>query len=308
MSSSASKPSLVRSSCRPVLSISRSTSFSPLIVGSDETRKLISLPAGEANLDRAVLRQAPLGDVERGHDLDARGERRLEAGRRLHDVVEDAVDAEADAEVVLEGLDVDVARPPLDRVGHQRVDELDERSFLRRALQLGEVDRFLVAHDLEAALAVEVPSAHRLRFSRARCSGGRLPSGIPACGREHDADVAACQELALVERRRDSKDPPSPSVSVDPVRLIGSTSCLRASGCGNQREHLRQRLDAQRIDDRKSVLLVKIRGDDLRPSHEPEPHQRRGELPAVPFADQASAAASCSEVITERRTQKLAEA
>ena len=37
-----------------------------------ETRKSISLPLAELELDAAVLRQAALGDVELGHDLEAR--------------------------------------------------------------------------------------------------------------------------------------------------------------------------------------------------------------------------------------------
>ena len=64
----------------------------------------------DLQLDAAVLGQAALGDVELRHDLDARGDRVLELHRRLHDLVEHAVDAVADAERLLVGLDVDVRR------------------------------------------------------------------------------------------------------------------------------------------------------------------------------------------------------
>ena len=77
------------------------------------------LAGAELELDAAVLRQAPLGDVERRHDLDARGDGVLELERRLHDLFEHAVDAVADAEHLLEGLEVDVAGAPLDGAGRE---------------------------------------------------------------------------------------------------------------------------------------------------------------------------------------------
>ncbi len=90
----------VMSSISLSLSSRRMTIFSPNSVGRHETRKSISLVravVAEADLDAAVLRQALLGDVELRHDLDARGDRVAELHRRRHDVVEDAVDAVADA-------------------------------------------------------------------------------------------------------------------------------------------------------------------------------------------------------------------
>ena len=65
------------------------------------------------DLDAAVLRKTLLGDVQLGHDLDAGRDRVAELHRRLHHVVEDAVDAEPDPELLLVRLDVDVARPLL---------------------------------------------------------------------------------------------------------------------------------------------------------------------------------------------------
>ncbi len=228
---------------------------------------------------RAVLRQAPLRDVERGHDLDARGERRLEARRRLHDVVEDAVDAEADSQIVLEGLDVDVARSALDRVGHQRVDELDERRLLGCPLQRGEIEGVFGPEDLDAAFAIEVGERFVVRL------GAGVVVAVDclldaARGREHDADVAARQELTLVEpaevggirhRQRERR-----AREADRQHLVLAGERMR-----DQREHLGQRLDAQRIDDRKPVLLVEVSGEVVF-RHEAEADQRGGELPAVP--------------------------
>ena len=51
---------------------------SPWIIGMTETRTSISRPR-HAELDAAVLRQALLGDVQPGHDLEAADDRRLEA-------------------------------------------------------------------------------------------------------------------------------------------------------------------------------------------------------------------------------------
>ena len=49
---------------------------------------------------------------------------------RAHDLVQHAVDAEPDPQVVLGRLDVDVGRAVLHRLGDQQVDELDDRRVL----------------------------------------------------------------------------------------------------------------------------------------------------------------------------------
>ena len=73
--------------------------------------------------------------------------------RRLHDLVEHAVDAEADAEHLLVRLDVDVARALADGVGQERVHQADDRRLLGGALELLEVDLVLVADDLDVLVA-----------------------------------------------------------------------------------------------------------------------------------------------------------
>ena len=71
---------------------------------------------GDLDLEASVLRLALLGDVHGvGHDLDARDHAVLHPLGRIHDLVEHAVDAVADAQALLEGLDVDVRRAALDR-------------------------------------------------------------------------------------------------------------------------------------------------------------------------------------------------
>ena len=107
----------------------------------------VDLLAVHAQPDAAVLRQAALGDVEVGHDLHARDDRRREPARRRLDLVQHAVDPVADDEPVLERLDVDVRRPRFERVGDDERDEPDDRRLGREVLQLLDVrvERELVA-------------------------------------------------------------------------------------------------------------------------------------------------------------------
>ena len=75
-------------------------------VGMVATRKSIVL-AVDRDADAAVLRQPPLGDIEAGHDLDARDDRAAMCGGGVCRPRQHAVDAEADGKAALEGLDVD---------------------------------------------------------------------------------------------------------------------------------------------------------------------------------------------------------
>ena len=167
------------------------TIFSPKSVGSTETRKSISFGHAvlvEADLDAAVLRQALLGDVELRHDLDARRDRVAELHRRAHDVVENAVDAVADAQLLLVRLDVDVARALLNRRHQHDVDQPhDRRLFALLGERLG-ADLLQLLEHLDVVGAVErrlqflePPAGHleRARPRTAGAAGERLaaPSG-----------------------------------------------------------------------------------------------------------------------------------
>ncbi len=89
--------------------------------------------AVDHQLDAAVLRQAPLGDVEVRHDLDAADDRQREVLRRRDHLVEDAVDAVAHLELVLERLEVDVGGLVLDRLEQHEVEQPDDLVVLGRA-------------------------------------------------------------------------------------------------------------------------------------------------------------------------------
>ena len=104
-------------------------------------------PASHLQLEPAVLRHPPLGDVELGQNFDARGERRLHLERRPHDLEQGAVDAVAHPDLVLERLDVNVAGAPAHRVGQQAVDQLDHRRVVD--LRLGGGLVLLLLDDLD---------------------------------------------------------------------------------------------------------------------------------------------------------------
>jgi hypothetical protein len=76
--------------------------------------------------DAPVLGQAPLGDVQLGHDLDAGGEGGLQPPGRGLLVVQQPVDAVAHAQAVLEGLDVDIGGVGGQRPVDQEIDQSDD--------------------------------------------------------------------------------------------------------------------------------------------------------------------------------------
>ena len=98
--------------------------------GGDDGDADVDVLPGELDPDPAVLGESLFGDVEAGHDLHARYDARLEPLGRLYDLVEHAVDPEAHRQLPLEGLDVDVAGPLLDRLEQERVHQADDRGLV----------------------------------------------------------------------------------------------------------------------------------------------------------------------------------
>jgi len=95
--------------------------------------------AQHAEFDATVLGEPPLGDVQFGHELDAGDDRRLEMLRRRFDVVEDAVDAKPDLELLLEGFHVDVAGAALHGLLEEQVDQTDDRRLRGQILEVLDV-------------------------------------------------------------------------------------------------------------------------------------------------------------------------
>ncbi len=104
--------------------------------------------AGDDQLDAAVLRHASLGDVEIGHDLDSGADGVGDVPRRRHHLVQHAVDAVAHLELVLEGLEVDVAGLVLDRLQQHKVEQLLDRVGVGDLAEFVEVDTVAAAFEL----------------------------------------------------------------------------------------------------------------------------------------------------------------
>ena len=77
--------------------------------------------------DAAVLGHAPLGNVEIGHDLDARRDGKGQMPRRRHHLEEHAVGPETNLELALERFEVQVAGMVLDGHEQHHVEQFADR-------------------------------------------------------------------------------------------------------------------------------------------------------------------------------------
>ena len=91
----------------------------------------IDAAARDLLLNATVLRQAAFGDIHVRHDLDARNHREREMPRRRRHFVKRAVHAVTNFELVLERLEMNVARPVLDRLVQNQIDETNDRRRVR---------------------------------------------------------------------------------------------------------------------------------------------------------------------------------
>ena len=95
---------------------------------------------GEPHFDAAVLRHAPLGDIEPRHDLEAGDDLDRQLHRRQGDLFQHAVDARADAKHFLVGLEMDVRAALFDGIEQDFIDEADDR----RVLDIVAAERFRI--------------------------------------------------------------------------------------------------------------------------------------------------------------------
>eukprot|EP01035_Chromulina_nebulosa_P041508 gene41508-56148_t len=116
----------------------------------------IDLGVLDTDLDAAVLRETFFRDIEVREDLHARDDRGLEAFdlRGHRHLLENAVDAVADAQFVLEGLEVHVGGAQLDRVLEDLIDETDDRRVLGGLIEIV-IGAAVLIDDLQAGLVVE---------------------------------------------------------------------------------------------------------------------------------------------------------
>ena len=94
------------------------------------------------DLDAAVLREPSLGDIQLGHQLDARNNGGLQFARRRALTRQHAIDAVADAKLFFERLDVDVAGALLDRLPDHGVHQPDHGRFTGHVAEVFEILRF----------------------------------------------------------------------------------------------------------------------------------------------------------------------
>ena len=76
--------------------------------------------------------------------------------------LQDSVNPEPHADFFFVGLDVDVARAALDRVGQDQVHQLDDGSFLGRAFQLGEVHFLFLGGEFQVRVFLAGEVLHHL--------------------------------------------------------------------------------------------------------------------------------------------------
>ena len=86
--------------------------------------------------DPAVLRQAALGDVEFGHDLDAADHRRGQVGRRALALFQHAIDAVAHLQPIFERFDMDVGRAQFHCALDHQVHQPDHRRLRGQVAQV----------------------------------------------------------------------------------------------------------------------------------------------------------------------------
>ncbi len=107
----------------------------------------VDRPAAHGEADTAVLGDAPLGDVEVGHDLEPGDDAGLEPLGDGHDLVQHAVVPEPDQKVPCLGLKMDIRRPFVGRSREHAVDQLDDRGGLDLLADVAHVvdDRIVLA-------------------------------------------------------------------------------------------------------------------------------------------------------------------
>ena len=181
--------------------------------------------AADGQLDAAVLRQAALGDVEVGHHLDAGGDGERQVPRRRNHFEQHAVGLDADAELVLERLEVQVAGVVLDRQQQHHVQQLADRGAVGQGLDVGQVDRPVRLERLRPLL----PARRRPPASSTMLSTLSLLSRVVALERLHassvsvgddDADVVAQERPQLVLNVRFCGSHMA-TVSVSPSKSMG---------------------------------------------------------------------------------------
>ena len=164
--------------------------FSPCRVGRVETRKSMGRP-DKRERDAAVLGGAGLGDVEIGHHLEAHGDGRPIGAVQAAHLAQHAVDAVAETQEPVLGLEVDVRRPALDGVREERVHQPHDGLAIGLALRVQAVVVDLAGLDL-------LQDAVYRQLEAVELIDGLLDLGV-AGEQRNDLHVAAEQGVDLVQ-------------------------------------------------------------------------------------------------------------
>ena len=121
--------------------------------------------AADGELDAAVLRHAALGDVEVRHDLDAGGDGEGQVARRRHHFIQHAVGLDADAELVFERFEVQVAGVVANGDQQHHVQQLADRRAVGQGLDARQVDRASLPAAAAAAASSSSASMSATRVS-----------------------------------------------------------------------------------------------------------------------------------------------
>jgi len=145
------------------------------------------------HFDTSVMRLAVFGDIHVRHDLDGGTDRVAQLVDALwqRDLLQDAVDAVAQAQRALERLDVDVGTVHADRFGDDQIDEADHAGLL----------------GLDRDVVIFLILRHRLGFGDEQVDGLRAESvevgqghRDVALGAEHEIDAGVEHHAQAVDR------------------------------------------------------------------------------------------------------------
>ena len=189
--------------------------FEPVVGGYRGHAQFDAMLRREAReVDLPVLRLAPFADVQLGHDLDARDHRVAVVGRQLQVGAQDAVLAEADADLLAPGvaLDVDVGHALGMRFDHHAVDHAYQRVVglldLRVLGPLAFLLAFLLQRLQQRAGVARVEIDRRQRRAAAALSRrtdlvvGLVQHAVEVAAlAQHRRELHLRAELDLVQRR-----------------------------------------------------------------------------------------------------------
>src|ERR1039458_9443159 len=245
------------------------------------------LAAADVHLQHEAVfgRQTLSADVELGHDLQAGGNGVFQLQRRRHDGLQNAVNTEPDPEFLFVRLDVDVACAALHRIAQNHVDQLDDRSFVGRFLQFGQLHLLLFRLQFDVAVAhLRHRLHHGLKIFFLGRTVGLFNSRQDGAFRGDDRlDIEAGHELDIVHREDvggiDHRDSERGAHAAQRKNLVALGGLER-----NQLDDCRINLEVGKVDGGNTILAGEEIGDVL-VREEAKLHQGRPQATALLLLD-----------------------